>query len=155
MIAVLQRVRQASVDVDGARIAEIGPGLLVLLGVAKGDVEADLAYIADKIVTLRIFSDEAGKMNRSIQESGGAVLLVSQFTLLGDTRQGRRPGFDAAAPPDAARNLYESVAKRLTAAGLPVQTGRFGALMQVSLQNDGPVTFILDSRAEKRNKDHT
>jgi len=146
MRAVLQRVTRASVKVDGQIMGQIGAGLLVLLGVAKGDGEADVRYLLEKIPSLRIFSDEQGKMNRSITELGGGVLLVSQFTLLGDTEKGRRPGFDQAAPPDVARTLYEQVVAGLKQRGLTVEAGRFGAYMKVSLENDGPVTFILDSR---------
>ncbi len=146
MKAVLQRVTQASVEVDGEVVGRIGPGLLVLLGVAKGDSETDVHYIAEKIRTLRIFSDQQGKMNLALTEAGGAVLLVSQFTLLGDTRKGRRPGFDQAAPPEEARALYELAAVRLRTHGVTVETGRFGAHMAVTLVNDGPVTFLLDSR---------
>ncbi len=145
MRAVLQRVRSASVTVDGQMIASIAQGLVVLLGVAKGDSEADVSYMADKIPHLRIFSDEAGKMNRSIVEVKGELLIVSQFTLLGDTHRGRRPGFDAAAPPDTARRFYESVANAIRERGVHVHTGKFGANMVVTLENDGPVTFILDS----------
>ena len=146
MIAVIQRVLQASVKVGDETVGRIGQGMLVLLGVAKGDGQADVDYLAEKLATFRIFSDEAGKMNRSIADAGGALLVVSQFTLLGDTRQGRRPGFDAAAPPDLAKALYEQVVEALKCKGLPVEAGRFGAHMQVALENDGPVTFILDSR---------
>lgn len=150
MKAVLQRVTRASVKVDGQVLGEIAGGLLILLGVAKGDGEADVRYMLEKIPGLRIFSDEQGKMNRSVTElageGGGAVLVVSQFTLLGDTDRGRRPGFDQAAPPDVARTLYEQVVAGLKQRGLAVETGLFGASMTVSLENDGPVTFILDSR---------
>ena len=146
MRAVLQRVTRASVQVEGQVMGQIGAGLLVLLGVAKGDGEADVRYMLEKIPGLRIFSDEQGKMNRSITELGGGVLLVSQFTLLGDTDKGRRPGFDQAAPPDVARRLYEQVVAGLKQRGLTVATGLFGAYMTVSLENDGPVTLILDSR---------
>ena len=150
MKAVLQRVTRASVKVDGQVLGEIAGGLLILLGVAKGDGEADVHYMLEKIPGLRIFSDEQGKMNRSVTElageGGGAVLVVSQFTLLGDTDRGRRPGFDQAAPPDVARTLYEQVVAGLKQRGLAVETGLFGAYMTVSLENDGPVTFILDSR---------
>ena len=145
MRAVLQRVRSASVTVDGQMIASIAQGLVVLLGVAKGDSEADVSYMADKIPHLRIFSDEAGKMNLSIMEVKGELLIVSQFTLLGDTHRGRRPGFDAAAPPDTARRFYESVAHAIRERGVHVHTGKFGANMVVTLENDGPVTFVLDS----------
>ncbi len=118
---------------------------MVLLGVAKGDAGADVSYMAGKIPQLRIFPDEAGKMNRSVAEVQGAVLIVSQFTLLGDTHRGRRPGFDAAAPPDTAQRFYESVANAIREHGVHVQTGKFGANMVVTLENDGPVTFVLDS----------
>ena len=146
MKAVLQRVTSASVEVDGQIVGRIQQGLMVLLGVAKGDAESDVRYVVDKIRTLRIFSDEQGKMNRTLIEAGGALLLVSQFTLLGDTSKGRRPGFDLAALPEEARTLYEQAVGRLRADGLTVETGLFGAHMQVELLNDGPVTFLLDSR---------
>jgi D-tyrosyl-tRNA(Tyr) deacylase len=146
MIAVIQRVSRAAVDIEGRTVGKIGPGLLIFLGVAKGDGDADAAYIMDKLSSLRIFPDEAGKMNRSVADAGGSLLIVSQFTLLGDTRQGRRPGFDRAAPPELAKELYGRVVEGLRTRGLPVQTGQFGAYMQVALENDGPVTFILDSR---------
>ncbi|MFO0705905.1 MAG: D-aminoacyl-tRNA deacylase [Nitrospira sp.] len=146
MKAIVQRVSQASVEVDGRVVGQIGSGLLVLLGVARGDDEADGRYLVEKIRTFRIFSDEQGKMNRSLADVNGAVLLVSQFTLLGSTATGRRPSFDAAAPPDDAKRLYEQVAADLRAAGTPVETGVFAAHMRVSLLNDGPVTFVLDSR---------
>lgn len=152
MRAVLQRVRSAAVTVDGETIASIAHGLVVLLGVAKGDSEADAAYMADKIPHLRIFPDEAGKMNRSIGEVKGELLMVSQFTLLGETHRGRRPGFDAAAPPDTAQRLYESVAQAIREQGVPVQTGKFGANMVVTLENDGPVTFVLDSHRRESEK---
>lgn len=146
MKAVLQRVSQASVDVDGRVVGQIGSGLLVLLGVAKGDDDADGRYLVEKIRTFRIFSDEQGKMNRSLTDVNGAVLLVSQFTLLGSAVNGRRPSFDDAAPPDVAKRLYAQVAADLRAAGTPVEMGVFAAHMRVSLLNDGPVTFVLDSR---------
>jgi D-tyrosyl-tRNA(Tyr) deacylase len=146
MKAVIQRVTRASVEVHGQVVGRIGAGLLVLLGVAKGDEEPDLLYIVEKLQALRIFSDDQGKMNRTLVEVGGALLLVSQFTLLGDTSKGRRPGFDLAAPPEEARALYEQAVRRLRADGLMVETGVFGAHMQVELRNDGPVTFLLDSR---------
>ncbi|MBL8044686.1 MAG: D-tyrosyl-tRNA(Tyr) deacylase [Nitrospira sp.] len=148
MKAVLQRVTRASVEVDGRIVGRIGAGLLVLLGVAKGDEERDLLYLVEKLHTLRIFADDQGKMNRSLVEVGGEVLLVSQFTLLGDTTKGRRPGFDRAAAPDEARTWYEQAVTRLRAVGVKVETGVFGAHMQVELLNDGPVTFLLDSRRE-------
>ena len=146
MKAVIQRVTRASVEVDGKIVGQIRAGLVVLLGVAKGDTESDLAYLAEKIPALRIFSDEAGKMNRSLAEIGGGVLAISQFTLLGDTKKGRRPGFDQAADPDAAKRLYEQFVERLRQTDLTVETGVFGAHMKVELVNDGPVTFVLDSR---------
>lgn len=149
MKAVIQRVSRASVEVDGQIVGQIDAGLLVLLGVAKGDGEPDVQYMVEKLATLRIFGDQQGKMNLSIGEVGGAILVVSQFTLLGDTDKGRRPGFDQAAPPDQARLLYEQVAAWLKSRGLPVETGVFGAHMKVELLNDGPVTFILDSRGGK------
>lgn len=146
MRIVVQRVREAAVEVDDDIVGRIGPGVLVLVGVARDDGEEDVAYIAAKIRDLRIFEDEHGKMNRSVLETGGSVLLVSQFTLHGDVRKGRRPSFIDAAPPELARALYEDVARRLAADGLTVATGRFQAMMRVSLVNDGPVTILVDSR---------
>jgi len=146
MKAVIQRVTRASVQVEGKTVGQIESGLLVLLGVAKGDGEADGRYLVEKIRTLRIFSDEQGKMNRSLADSGGSVLLVSQFTLLGRTANGRRPSFDVAAPPDEAKRLYEQVVAGLRDHGTHVETGVFAAHMQVELLNDGPVTFVLESR---------
>jgi D-tyrosyl-tRNA(Tyr) deacylase len=145
MRAVLQRVTSASVEVDGKIVGRIQQGLMVLLGVAKGDDASDVKYLVDKIQTLRIFADEQGKMNRSLTEVGGGVLLVSQFTLLGRTTNGRRPSFDVAGFPDDAKRLYEQVAADLRACGTPVETGVFAAHMQVALVNDGPVTFVVDS----------
>ncbi|MEE9204218.1 MAG: D-aminoacyl-tRNA deacylase [Nitrospirales bacterium] len=147
MKAVIQRVTRASVEVDGQPIGTIGAGMLVLLGVAREDSESDVRYMIEKISALRIFSDQAGKMNLSVAEIGGALLVVSQFTLLGDTGKGRRPGFDKAAPPDQAQALYDRVIDGLKGRGLRTETGVFGAHMNVSLENDGPVTLILDSRA--------
>jgi len=145
MRAVLQRVDRASVDVDGITVGAIEAGLLVLLGVAKGDSHKNADYLAEKILNLRIFSDNDGKMNRSVMDAGGGILVVSQFTLYGDCRKGRRPSFDNAAPPDVARSLYEYFVERVKAAGVPVATGVFQASMKVSLVNDGPVTLVLDS----------
>lgn len=146
MKAVIQRVTKASVQVEGQTIGQIDSGLLVLLGVAKGDGETDGRYVVEKIRTLRIFSDEQGKMNCSLVDIGGSVLLVSQFTLLGRTANGRRPSFDEAAFPDEANRLYGQVAAGLRDLGTHVETGIFAAHMQVELLNDGPVTFVLDSR---------
>jgi len=146
MKAVIQRVTRASVIVEGKTVGQIESGLLVLVGVARGDGKTDGRYLAEKIRTLRIFSDEQGKMNRSLADIGGSVLLVSQFTLLGRTTNGRRPSFDEAAPPDEAKRLYEQVVTELQDQGTHVETGVFAAHMQVELMNDGPVTFVLDSR---------
>jgi D-tyrosyl-tRNA(Tyr) deacylase len=146
MRAVVQRVRSATVEVDAMTVAGIETGLLVFVGVAADDGPADVQYVAGKIRDLRIFEDEQGKMNRAVGEAGGAVLLVSQFTLQGDARKGRRPSFDRAARPSEARVLYEDVARQLRNAGLTVETGVFQAVMQVRLVNDGPVTILLDSR---------
>ncbi len=146
MKAVIQRVTSASVHVEGKTVGQIESGLLVLLGVAKGDGETDGRYLVEKIRTLRIFSDGQGKMNRSLVDIEGSVLLVSQFTLLGRTTHGRRPSFDEAAAPDEAKRLYEQVVTELRALGTLVETGVFAAHMQVELLNDGPVTFVLDSR---------
>ena len=147
MRTVVQRVTQARVEVDGSVVGQIGPGMLVLLGVAKTDTAADADYLAAKIVNLRIFADEAGKMNRSVAEAGGSLLVVSQFTIYGDTRKGRRPGFDQAALPEQARALYEHFVAAARRSGVPVETGIFQADMAVSLTNDGPVTFIVESAA--------
>lgn len=146
MKAVIQRVSHASVEVSNQVVGQIQAGLLVLLGVAKGDAEADAHYLVEKIRTLRIFSDDQGKMNRSLVEVGGSVLLVSQFTLLSRTTEGRRPSFDDAAPPADANRLYERLASELRDLGTRVETGVFAAHMRIELLNDGPVTFILDSR---------
>jgi D-aminoacyl-tRNA deacylase len=145
MRAVVQRVSRAKVTVNNLPAGEIGIGILVLLGVGHADSEADAMYLAEKIVGLRIFEDEDGKMNRSVQDVGGSVLTVSQFTLYGDVRRGKRPSFDAAAPPEHARRLYEFFVERIRAAGLRCETGRFQEMMQVELVNDGPVTILLDS----------
>lgn len=149
MRAVLQRVSQAAVTVQGERVASIGRGYLVLVGVTHTDGESDARYIADKIASLRLFEDDAGKINLGITDVGGEVLLVSQFTLYADCRKGRRPSFTDAAPPDMAERLYLRVAEMLREAGLPVQTGVFGAHMHVSLVNDGPVTILLDSQSAR------
>jgi|SRR5271156_5216266 len=145
MRAVVQRVSRAQVTVGGTVTGKIDRGLLVLVGVSRGDSEADADYLADKIAGLRIFENETGKMNLSVVETGGGVLVVSQFTLYGDVRRGKRPSFDAAAPPEQARQLYEYFVERIHAAGLPCQTGRFQEMMEVELVNDGPVTILLDS----------
>ena len=146
MKAVVQRVSKAQVEAEGQIVGQIDEGLVVLVGVAKGDREADCRALAEKFRTLRIFPDEQGKMNRSLHDINGSVLLVSQFTLLGNTRNGRRPSFDEAAPPDEARRLYELMAEELRKQGTKVQTGVFAAHMKVELVNDGPVTFVLESR---------
>jgi len=146
MRAVVQRVSRASVKVDGELSGEIAQGLLVLLGVAQEDGESDVAYLADKVAGLRIFEDEAGKMNLSVGEVGGAVLAVSQFTLFGDVRRGKRPSFDAAARPEQAKALYERFVERIRALGLRCETGRFQEMMEVELVNSGPVTILLDSK---------
>lgn len=146
MRAVVQRVTFAGVRVDDRIVGEIGRGLLVFAGVEKGDDRNDIAYIAGKVRDLRIFDDAAGKMNLSVEEVGGAVLVISQFTLCGDSRKGRRPSFDAAESPAEARPLYESLIAALRALNLKVETGEFQAHMHVQLTNDGPVTMLLDSR---------
>ncbi len=145
MRIVLQRVKEARVEVDGQVTGAIGLGLLVLLGVAKTDSERDADYLVDKVLNLRIFPDEAGRMNRSVREAGGSLLLVSQFTLYGDCRKGRRPSFDLAAGPVEAAALYHYFVEQVRKSGIPVQTGTFQALMQVYLVNDGPVTIICES----------
>jgi D-tyrosyl-tRNA(Tyr) deacylase len=145
MRAVVQRVNRAKVRVAEQITGEISLGLLVLLGVGREDSEADAIYIADKITGLRVFEDTVGKMNLNVQEAGGSVLAVSQFTLYGDVRRGKRPSFDAAAPPEPARRLYEFFVERIRAAGLRCETGRFQEMMQVELVNHGPVTILLDS----------
>ena len=146
MRAVIQRVKHSCVTVNGETVGEIRSGLLVLLGVAAGDTESDAIYLADKIARLRIFEDENGKMNLSILETGGSMLVVSQFTLLGDCRKGRRPSFAHAAPPNPANTLYEYFITLVRENGIGVETGIFGAMMDVSLVNDGPVTLIVESR---------
>jgi D-tyrosyl-tRNA(Tyr) deacylase len=146
MRAVVQRVSRASVKVAGVVVGEIGLGLLVLLAVAQDDTEGDAGYLADKIAGLRIFEDADGKMNRAVADAGGAVLAVSQFTLYGDVRHGKRPSFDAAARPEQAVRLYEYFVGKIRSAGLRCETGRFQEMMEVEMVNDGPVTILLDSR---------
>ena len=146
MIAVVQRVARSSVHVDGSAVAAIGPGLNVLLGVAQGDGQSAADYLAAKTVHLRIFADDRGKMNRSLIDIGGQMLVVSQFTLLGDCRKGRRPAFVEAAEPDRARRLYRYFVDQVRGLGIDAHTGRFGADMTVEIINDGPVTLLLHSR---------
>lgn len=146
MRAVLQRVTRASVTVDGQIVGQIDRGLVVLLGVEHDDTDADAQQLADKTIQLRIFDDADGKMNLALAEIGGSVLVVSQFTLLGDCRKGRRPSFIQAAPPELAERLYETFVAATGVQGIPVATGKFRAMMQVELVNDGPVTILLDSR---------
>jgi len=143
--AVVQRVSSASVSVDGREVSSIRSGFLVLLGVSADDGPEDAEYIARKVIDLRAFRDDAGKTNRSLRDVNGSVLIVSQFTLYGDCRKGRRPSYTRAAPPEQAERLYEDVATRIEEAGIPVRKGIFGAMMDVSLVNDGPVTLLLDS----------
>ncbi|OCA91222.1 D-tyrosyl-tRNA(Tyr) deacylase [Bacillus sp. FJAT-27225] len=147
MRAVVQRSKQASVKVEGEVVGSIPGGLVVLLGVTHDDTEKDAAFLADKIVNLRIYEDEDGKMNLSLLDVGGDILSVSQFTLYGDCRKGRRPNFMAAAKPDVANGLYETFNTLLRDKGIRVETGKFGAMMDVSLVNDGPVTLIIDSKS--------
>jgi D-tyrosyl-tRNA(Tyr) deacylase len=146
MRCVVQRVSRASVTVDGAVVGRIGAGLLVFVGVADGDGQADIEYTASKLLGLRIFPDADGKMNRSVVDVGGALLLISQFTLFGDVRRGRRPSFIEAAPPEAGRAVYEALLSLLRASGVPIEAGIFQAHMDVELVNDGPVTLLIDSR---------
>lgn len=146
MKVVVQRVSEAKVTVAGEGIGEIKTGLLLLVGVGHEDTESDILWMADKLAGLRIFEDDSGKMNLSVEDIKGAILSVSQFTLYGDCRKGKRPNFMAAAKPEIAQSLYERFNERLQARGLQVETGRFGAMMDVSLVNDGPVTLILDSK---------
>lgn len=146
MRAVIQRVKESSVAIEGRVVGRSAQGLMVLIGVEVGDTDKDLNYIADKVPNLRIFEDDAGKMNRSLLDMGGQILAISQFTLLGDARGGRRPSFTAAARPDTAVPLYEALVEKWRSLGIHVETGEFGADMQVSLINDGPVTILLDSR---------
>ncbi len=146
MRAVVQRVTRAKVTVDNHPVGQIEAGMLVYLGVAQGDGAVDVAYMVDKLSHLRIFGDEGGKMNLSVQDIKGQILLISNFTLCGDCRKGRRPGFDLAAPPEQADALYQTVAAGLRQLGVPLETGQFQAHMHVTNENDGPVTFLLDSR---------
>lgn len=148
MRAVVQRATKGKVTIQGETVGEIGQGLVVLLGVGQEDDEEDLEYLASKIVNLRIFYDEEGKMNRSVKDVGGQMLVVSQFTLYGDCRKGRRPSFIKAAPPDKANELYEEFVKRIEAEGITVATGRFQEEMLVEIHNDGPVTILLDSERQ-------
>ncbi|MBN2377162.1 MAG: D-tyrosyl-tRNA(Tyr) deacylase [Sedimentisphaerales bacterium] len=145
MRAVIQRVKSARVEVDGKIVGQIAAGLLVYLGIGKEDSETDAQFIADKLINLRIFADENDKMNLSVADTAGQILLISQFTLYGDCRKGRRPGFDAAALPNAATKLYEHTIELIRQQGITVETGTFAAHMLVTSQNDGPVTFTLDS----------
>jgi len=145
MRAVVQRVTKASVSVEGKIVGAIGIGLLVLLGVSKPDTAASADYMVEKLLGLRVFEDKGGKMNLSVREVGGAILVVSQFTLLGDVRRGKRPSFDDAARPDQAKSLYEYVVAKIREQGIECSTGEFQAMMHVSLVNDGPVTVLIDS----------
>ena len=149
MRVVLQRVKSARVEIAGETVGSIGAGLLIFLGVTQTDQPADAEYLADKVVKLRIFPDEAGRMNRSLLEAGGTLLVVSQFTLYGDCSKGRRPSFDHAAPPEQARALYECFIQHLKSSNIAVETGVFQADMEIHLINDGPVTFILDSKTNR------
>jgi D-aminoacyl-tRNA deacylase len=148
MRAVVQRVSRAKVTVSGSVTGEIGLGLLVLLGIGRDDTDVDATYLANKLFVLRIFEDQDGKMNRSVIDVGGSMLAVSQFTLYGDVRKGKRPSFDAAAPPEPARRLYDFFVERIRATGLRCETGRFQEMMQVELVNEGPVTILLDSKRQ-------
>src|SRR6478672_8016819 len=153
MIAVVQRVSEAAVRVDGEAVGQIGPGLLVLASVHRDDTDADLDWMANKLVTMRIFrnpQDAEKYFDIDVKQAGGSVLLVSNFTVAAETRRGRRPSFDAAAPPEEGRPLFDRLIEAIRATGVPVQTGRFGAEMKVSLVNDGPVTLLVDSRDARR-----
>ena len=145
MRLVLQRVSEASVTVDGITVGSIRTGLVILAGMAKPDMERDVDYLADKVLGLRIFPDDAGKMNRNIVDAGGSLLIVSQFTLYGDCRKGRRPSFDEAAPPERAQALYNYLVEKLRSGPVPVETGVFQAMMEVRLVNQGPVTILMDT----------
>lgn len=146
MRAVIQRTTRASVTIDGKTTGSIGPGLVVLLGIHPEDGAKEIRWMADKIINLRIFEDDEGKMNRSLADTGGEMLIVSQFTLYGDCRKGRRPGYSSAAPPDIAEPLYHTFVEEITSRGIPAATGTFQAAMEVTLVNDGPVTLLLDSQ---------
>ncbi len=146
MRAVIQRVTSCEVRIDNRIVGKIGPGLVVLLGISRSDEAKDAEYLSDKLVCLRIFEDEEGKMNSSLLETGGAIMIISQFTLLGNCRKGRRPSFVEAAPPEEARWLYEYFVSRMKSKNIPVATGRFQAKMAVSLINDGPVTLVVESK---------
>ena len=148
MRCVVQRVTESSVTVEGETVGRIGPGLMVLIGVSTGDTDADLKYMAEKVPNLRIFDDENGVMNKSVLDAGGSILAVSQFTLYGDARGGRRPSYIRAARPEEANALYERLVEAWRAKGIPVETGRFRTEMKVSLVNDGPVTILLDSEKQ-------
>lgn len=150
MIVVVQRVSGASVRVDGRTVGKIGQGLLLLIGIAQDDRPEDVGFVADKCLNLRIFADDDDKMNRSLLDIGGQILAISQFTLLGDTRKGRRPSFIRAADPEKAQEYYNLFVERLRSAGVPVETGIFGAMMDVQLVNDGPVTLIVESKSDKK-----
>ena len=147
MVTVLQRASEGKVTVDGRITGEIGTGLVILLGVTQEDKEKDADFLADRIAGFRIFNDEEGKMNLSIRDVGGVALVISQFTLAGNWRKGRRPSFTSAAPPEEGERLYEYFCEQLRKLEVPVETGEFGAMMDVSLVNDGPVTFVMDSRS--------
>lgn len=146
MRAVVQRVLYASCEVKGEIAGKIDKGLLIFLGIGKDDNEADIDYIIDKVINLRIFEDESGKMNLSVKDVGGSILLISQFTLFGDVRKGRRPSFDSAMPPDNAEILYEKSIQKFKNTNIKIETGRFKEMMKISLLNDGPVTILLDSK---------
>ncbi len=148
MRAVIQRVTESHVSVDGNEVGRIGHGLMILLGVEEGDTSADVVYMADKVMNLRIFEDSEEKMNLSVQDVGGALLVVSQFTLMGDARKGRRPSFSSAARPEAANGLYEEFVAHCRAQGMKVETGQFQQHMVVRIDNDGPVTLLLDSKKQ-------
>jgi D-tyrosyl-tRNA(Tyr) deacylase len=148
MLAVIQRVRKASVSVDEKIIGEIGPGLVIFVAVKNGDTEKDANYLANKCVNLRIFGDENGKFNLSTCDVGGDILTISQFTLYGDTRRGRRPSFTESAPPEISEPLYDKFISHLRESGLKVATGEFGAMMMVEIHNDGPVTILVKSKGE-------